>query len=364
MLEELFGTGGVLEAIWGWPPPVLDPAGPYAERVTLLSWVLLAMGLVVTCIVIAALWVALRGPEKWRKRLGGEKAVWIGGIAFPGVVLTALLIWGLTLTASLSAGITGAEQRVRVIGEMWWFRVQYLDSAGEVILEDANELHLPVGQPVVLELTSADVIHNFWVPHLSGKKDMIPGRTTFLRVQAGEPGRYGGVCAEYCGGPHALMGFVAVTHEPGEYREWLQARVASGGRVAAPALPDGPSETARLQQAVANSPPQRVPPLFQPLPAGDLQGDPVAGRQLFMASGCGACHRVAGTEANGLAGPDLTHVGSRLTLGAGILPNHRGTLVGWIGDSQSIKPGNRMPSYDMLSADQLEAIAVWLEQQK
>ena len=135
-----------------------------------------------TAVVVAALWVALRGPARLKARLGGERAVWIGGIAFPGVVLTGLLIWGLTLTASLTEDITGEEMRVRVTGEMWWFRVEYLDAEGNVLVADANELHLPVGQPVVLELRSADVIHSFWVPHLSGKKDMIPGRTTLLRV--------------------------------------------------------------------------------------------------------------------------------------------------------------------------------------
>ena len=350
MLEELFGTGGVLEAIWGWPPPVLDPAGPYAARVTILAWVLFGMGLVVTAIIIAALYVAAKGPAKWRQKLGGEKAVWIGGIAFPAVVLTALLIWGLTLTASLSSAITGTEQRIRVTGEMWWFRVQYLDADGDVVMEDANELHLPVGQPVVLELRSADVIHNFWVPHLSGKKDMIPGRTLLLRIEASEAGRFGGVCAEYCGGPHALMGFVTVSHQPDDYRRWLASRTA---RSAPPTLP-----------AQAPQPNTGALPGLVPQRELAVAGDAAQGRQLFMESGCGACHRVAGTEANGLAGPDLTHVGSRLTLGAGILPNHRGTLVGWIGDSQSIKPGNRMPSYDRLSAGQLNAIAAWLEQQR
>ena len=341
----------MFEALWGWPPPVLDPAGPYAASVTTLAWALMGMGVVVTAIVIAALWVAIKGPPRLKAKLGGERAVWIGGIAFPGVVLTALLIWGLTLTASLTQPITGEEMRVRVTGEMWWFRVQYLDEAGDVVIEDANELHLPVGVPVVLELRSADVIHSFWVPHLSGKKDMIPGRTNLLRVEASEAGQYGGVCAEYCGGPHALMGFVAVAHKPDEWARWSAARMAR-------------------QDAALPAPEPRTTPLPAIYTDVDfprdqaLLGNPQRGRALFMASGCGACHRVAGTEANGLAGPDLTHVGSRLSLGAGILPNHRGTLVGWIGDSQSIKPGNRMPSYDRLSAEELHSIAAWLEQQR
>ncbi len=317
----------MIEPLWGWPPPVLDPAGPYAEKVTVLAWALFGMGVAVTAIVAAAVWVAIWGPPGLKRKLGGEKAVWIGGIAFPAVVLTVLLVWGLTLTASLTRDITGEEMRIRVTGEMWWFRVEYLDANGNTILQDANEIHLPVDTPIILELRSADVIHSFWVPHLSGKKDMIPGRTTLLQVEAREPGRYGGVCAEYCGGPHALMGFVAVAHEADEWRNWMAARL--------------PSEAGT--------------------PAAQAAG---RGQELFIGSGCGACHRVAGTEANGLAGPDLTHVGSRLTLGAGILPNNRGTMMGWIGDSQSIKPGNRMPSYNMLSASELQAIALWLEQQE
>ena len=340
----------MFEAIWGWPPPVLDPAGPYADSVTILSWALFGMGVFVTCVILLALWVAARGPEKWRRRLGGERAIWIGGIAFPGVVLTVLLVWGLTLTASLSRDITGEEMRVRVTGEMWWFRVEYLDDDGDVVIVDANELHLPVGVPVVLELKSADVIHSFWVPHLSGKKDMVPGRINLLQIQADEAGRYGGVCAEYCGGAHALMGFIAVAHEGADWNDWFDARIA-GQAFGPPPQP----ETTPIPAIVADV---DLPP------EAEFGGDPASGRESFMDSGCGACHRVAGTEANGLAGPDLTHLGSRLSLGAGILPNHRGTLMGWIADSQSIKPGNRMPSYDRLSADRLNDIAAWLELQK
>jgi cytochrome c oxidase subunit 2 len=327
------------DALWGWPPPVLDPAGPYSDKVTTLAWSLFALGFAVTAIVILALFVAIKGPPRWKAMLGGERAIWIGGVAFPGVVLTALLVWGLTLTANLTEPIRGDEMRIRVTGEMWWFRVQYLDPAGNVTMEDANEVHIPVGQPVVLELESADVIHSFWVPHLSGKKDMIPGRRTLLRIEADRAGEFGGVCAEYCGGQHALMGFVAVAHRPSDYRRWQAARTARLSNAA-------PAATAATSQAAS---------------AGDRAGD---GRALFMQSGCAACHRVAGTDANGLAGPDLTHVGSRRSLGAGVLPNHLGTLMGWIGDSQSIKPGNRMPSYDKLAADELEAIARWLERQK
>lgn len=354
----------MIDALWGWPPPVLDPAGPYSAKVTTLSWSLFALGLIVTAIVVAALWVAIRGPERWKAKLGGERAIWIGGVAFPGVVLTALLVWGLTLTASLTEPIRGDEMRIRVTGEMWWFRVQYLDPSGAVVMEDANEIHIPVGRPVVLELESADVIHSFWVPHLSGKKDMIPGRRTLLRIEADRAGEFGGVCAEYCGGQHALMGFVAVAHDLDAFRQWFAARNA----VLVEAGPGVPSRDEPMGDA-AQAPlsPRRLPgdPASYPTELETLERyDARAGYRLFMDSGCAACHRIAGSEANGLAGPDLTHVGTRRTLGAGILPNNRGTMIGWIGDSQSIKPGNRMPSYDVLSAEELGHIAAFLEAQK
>ena len=341
------------DAWWGWPPPVLDPAGPYADSVTVLAWVLFAMGVLVTGVVVAAVYVALKGPARLKKKLGGESAVWIGGIAFPGIVLTGLLVWGLTLTASLTEEPTGDEMRVRVTGYMWWFDVEYLDQDGNVVMRDANELHLPVGQPIVLELASGDVIHSFWVPHLSGKRDMVPGRINQLIVQADRAGRFGGVCAEYCGGAHALMGFVTVAHDAADWERWWQDRTANSAV----------TETQPVQPAIDQNVPGALPAMAQDVPeAAPASGPP--GQMLFMQSGCAACHRVAGTQANGLAGPDLTHIGSRLSLGAGILPNNRGTMMGWIGDSQAIKPGNRMPSYHMLSADELEAIAIWLEQQR
>ncbi len=309
----------------GWPPPVLDPAGPYASSVSLLSWILFAMAFAVLLIVLFALYLALFGRPTTQEKLGGKGLIWAGGIAFPAVVLTVLLIYGLSLTRHLSQPINGDVMRVRVTGEMWWWRVAYLDGQGREIIQDANELHIPAGRPVVLELESADVIHSFWVPRLSGKLDMIPGRRNLMRIQADAPGVFGGQCAEYCGGPHALMGFTVVAHEPRKFEQLIQARL-------------------RRQQAPV-------------VPAA-------ADARLFETVGCSACHRIAGTGANGLAGPDLTHVGSRRMLGAGILPNNRGTLMGWIGNSQAIKPNNRMPPYRLLTAEQLTQLAAYLEKQK
>jgi cytochrome c oxidase subunit II len=314
---------GLQSVLRGWPPPVLDAAGPFAQPVTMLAWALLIGGTVVLLIVLAALYVALRGGPIMKSRLGGDRAIWIGGVAFPVVVLTALLVWGLWLTSDLQARAPrGDEMRVRVTGEMWWWRVAYLDGDGRAVMVDANELHVPAGQPVLLELESADVIHSFWVPNLAGKMDMIPGRRNLLRIQADRPGTYGGQCAEYCGGPHALMGFAVVAHPPEQFERWRAARLAA------------------------------------PRPVGGR------GAELFQTSGCAACHTVRGTEANGIAGPDLSHVGSRRTLGAGILPNNRGTLAGWIADSQTLKPGNRMPNYKQLPPDDLNALAEYMESLK
>ncbi len=303
---------------------MLDPAGPFAAPLNTLTWGLLAMAALVMVVVLVALAVALFAPRPWRQRLGGEKLIWIAGLGFPVVVLSVLLVWGLSLTNKLSESPQPGDLRVRVTGEMWWWRVAYLDAGGRELIQDANEIHVPVGRTIALELESTDVIHSFWVPRLAGKLDMIPGRRNVLRIQADRPGTYSGQCAEYCGGAHALMAFVVIAHAPEDYARW-RTRAERPAEV----LP---------QQA--------------------------AGAVVFDKSGCGACHTVRGTIANGVAGPDLTHVGSRRTLGAGILPNNAGTMGGWIADSQAIKPGNRMPAYPVLSGQDLRAVSAYLESLK
>lgn len=312
------------EPFQGWPPPALSPAGPFAEPLATLSWGVFAMGAAVLLVVVAALAGALMGRPALKATLGNQRLIWYAGLAFPMVVLSALLIWGLSLTTTLSQAPEPGEMRVRVTGEMWWWRVAYLDDQGGEAIQSANEVRIPVGEPVTFELESADVIHSFWVPRLGGKVDMIPGRRNILRLQADEAGTYGGQCAEYCGGPHALMGLVVVAMPREEFDAWL-------AREARPA--EAPADVLAAR-----------------------------GLAVFQDNGCGACHVVRGAPgATGLAGPDLTHVGGRRTLGAGILPNNRGTLAGWVVDSQGIKPGNRMPSYTTMSGDELQAVAAWLD---
>jgi len=300
--------------------PVLDPAGRFASSVATLSWVLFALGLAVLLIVVAAMWIAVRGGPAWRRRLASERTVVGLGVVFPAIVLTGLLVWGLTLTSGLTRPAADAAT-VRITGQQWWWRVAYLEGDQEAVVE-ANELHIPTGRTVAVELKARDVIHSFWIPRLSGKLDMIPGRTNLLRLHADRPGVYRGQCAEYCGGAHALMAFTVVAHAPADYAAWLEARRR-------PAAPPADAVAAH-------------------------------GRRVFLAHDCSSCHTVRGLPAIGDLGPDLTHVGSRGSLAAGTLPNSEAGFGGWISGNQAIKPGARMPQYRMAGAD-LHALAVYLE---
>jgi cytochrome c oxidase subunit 2 len=212
--------------------------------------------------------------------------------------------------------------RIEVSGEMWWWRVTYTDGSGRG-LESANELHLPVGEPVTLALTTADVIHSFWAPHLAGKLDMIPGRVNELTVTATVPGITRGQCAEFCGGAHAFMAFHVVAQPPDEFAAWLENE-------AAPALP----------------------------PASERQ---LRGQALFLGSGCGGCHYVRGVTGPSGIGPDLTHVGSRRSLAAATLPNTAEAIAAFISDNQHIKPENRMPAYGIFTDAELQDLAAYLE---
>ena len=245
-----------------------------------------------------------------------------GGAIVPTVVLAGLLTYGLALLPPLLAPAPEGSLRISVVGEQWWWRVRYQPPLGDPV-ELANEIRLPVGQPVTFDLESPDVIHSFWIPSLGGKVDMIPGRRTRLTLHPTRTGVFRGVCAEYCGASHALMAFEVVVVEPAEFNRWLDAQ-----RAPATALDSG-------QAAL--------------------------GRARFFANGCNACHSIRGTEARGSVGPDLTHVGSRRTLGAGIIPNDTGGFLRWLEHTDRVKPGVHMPHFRMLPREELTAIAAYLE---
>lgn len=299
----------------------LAPRGIEAQEVFDL-FVVMTLGAVLISILVAALTVeAIAGGSRTRDWLRRERAIIGLGAVLPAIVLTALLAWGLSILSSRAQPIPEDAVAIAVSGEQWWWRVGYTLPDGSTV-ESANELRVPVGRPVAITLTSPDVIHSFWVPSLAGKLDMIPGRENVLVLTATAPGTYRGQCAEYCGGAHALMAFHVVAMEPNDFEAWLAAE-------AGPAI----------------------------VPQSD-------GAALFLQAGCAACHTVRGSGATGVIGPDLTHVGSRHSLGAATLPNTAEAFASWIVGNQHLKPDNHMPPFATFSDDELQVLSLWLESLK
>jgi cytochrome c oxidase subunit II len=306
--------------------PALAPAGPGAARIADLWWLMLGVTGAGAAIAIGALvWAALRRRARDREAAppspGEDRVILILGGAVPAAILLGLLVASFRVGAQVAHPPGEPAVTIDVIGHQFWWEVRYPDHG----VVTANEIHVPAGAPVRLRLTSADVIHSFWVPELHGKMDLLPGKLNEFWIQADAPGVYRGQCAEFCGVQHALMALLVVAEPPGEFDAWL-----AGQR--------------RLQE----------PP-----------DDPVLrrGLEVFVEARCVACHAVRGVTpplATGQVGPDLTHLASRRTLGAAILENNRGNLAGWILDPQPLKPGNRMPA-SPLEPDELHALLAWLE---
>jgi cytochrome c oxidase subunit 2 len=213
--------------------------GPEAAQITTLSWLLFVGATIIFLVVLAAAWLAVRGSDTARARLSATGAVIAGGIAFPVLTLTALLGYGVWLTrASVLSPAEANLTPIEVVGERWWWRVRYRGADGQLI-ESANEIHIPAGRPVDFILSSPDVIHAFWVPNLGGKVDMVPGRITHLRLQADRSGVFRGQCAEYCGGPHALMALDVVAMPPADLEACATSRPSRASRHPMPQLSAG-----------------------------------------------------------------------------------------------------------------------------
>jgi cytochrome c oxidase subunit II len=298
---------------------VMQPAGPAAEAIADIGWLLILGGTGIFIGVMLLLAVALRrGGRPVRPML------WIlgGGVVFPTGVLAALFVYTLPFSPSWRPLPPPGSMFVSVTGHMWWWEVRYRspDGSGEIVT--ANEIRVPVGRPVYFALASKDVIHTFWVPALAGKIDMVPGRLHHLQLTADRAGIYRGQCAEFCGEQHALMALHVVAQPPAEFDSWLRAQ-------ARPAA----------------------------VPATEQQ---IRGQAVFLANRCDACHSVRGTGEPGKLGPDLTHVAGRLHLGAATLRNGPEALAQWVAHVQRVKPGARMPSYERLRPEELAALAHWL----
>jgi len=306
----------------------LHAAGPFASAIADMFWVFVGVSLVVYLIVIGFLVFVLqrRAHSDASSAHGERRAVRVIAAA---VAITSVVLLGLGLSDFFTArALTAAPQnplRVRVTAHQWWWEIEYLDEQPSRHVRTANELHIPVGRPVQLEMTADDVIHSFWVPSLQGKKDLLPGYTTTLSLIAARPGTYEGNCAEFCGYQHAHMRIDVVAHESGAFDSWFETQLAAA---AEPTTPEA-----------------------------------VRGRDVFMASTCVMCHSIQGTDANAVTGPDLTHVASRRRIAAGTLENQPANLSAWIRNPQNYKPGSRMPA-TRLDGEDLAALTIYLSSLK
>ncbi|MEZ0168661.1 cytochrome c oxidase subunit II [Microvirga sp. TS319] len=305
------------------------------EQIKVLTWALLIQAIVVVVIVslLVLIGVLLRrsrrpatGLDRQPVQETGSGLSWIYiGVGISTIALIGSMIWNGYTMAAIDRPPRAPELTIEVRGHQWWWEVRYLSQDTSRIFETANEIHIPVGQPVEFRVSTVDVIHSFWIPALGDKIDLIPNQINSNWLEADSPGIYRGQCSEFCGQQHAHMGLVVVADKPADFQAWWDSQ---------------------LQPAA--------------LPADQPQ---VAEGATQFVLRCGACHNIRGTQAGGRLGPNLSHLMSRKSVAAGTLPNNPAYLSGWIADPQTVKPGNLMPNLD-LSGPELASIRTFLEAQK
>jgi len=301
---------------------MLRTAGPGASRVEHFWWLLFGISAAVFFFVTAMLALAVvrrrrpsqGDPGREAEARWGHRFILVSGVVVPAVILSAT--FGVTLheMTALARPLNRTRLTVGVIGHLWWWEARYPNGA-----VTANELHIPVGEPVRLELTTADVIHSFWVPQLQTKMDQIPGHINEMWLQANAPGRYRGQCSQFCGLQHAHMIFSVVAEPAGDFQAW-EARQAEPA-----AAPSGPSAA--------------------------------SGLGVFTSNTCAGCHTIRGTSALATVGPDLTHLADRATLASGTIDNTQSDLARWITDPQGVKPGAIMPPTQLSPSDLADLVA-------
>lgn len=297
----------------------LNPASPQARAIAQLWWWLFGAGAVIWVSVIVVMLIAVLKRGNFDRAIA-ERSIRIA-VFGTVLVLAAVLAYDFTAERALAAHPSRALT-IDVTGQQWWWQVAYENPDPSQLVTTANEIHVPVGEPVQLKLSSADVIHSLWVPSVNSKRDLVPGYKTTLWFTADTAGVYRGQCAEFCGLQHARMGLYIIAEPPEKFAQWLSA--------------------------------QRAP---SAVPTDSVTR---SGQAVFMYRGCALCHAIAGTSANGTVGPNLTHLKSRLSIASASLPNTKSNVSGWVVDPQALKPGTRMPAI-RLSPNELIALVAYLE---
>ncbi len=312
------------------PSPLgyLEAAGQRAGIILPLTWFTLGISVLVCVVISILLWLAVRrahssgGAEQTRAMQVsqiGNGLKWITvGLSISAVPLLITLVWTMVALAKVSGPPAKTGLTLDITGRQWWWDVRYDAARPDQTFSTANEIHIPVGVPVLVRLHGGDVIHSFWVPKLSGKTDTIPGQTNVTWLEASQPGRYRGQCSEYCGAQHAHMAFEVVAEPPAEFTRWREHQLQSAA----------PPATAEQQRGLA-----------------------------LVEYRCGLCHGVRGTSAGAISAPDLTHLMSRHMIAAGMLPNGPGILAGWIEGAQQLKPGTLMPDQNLTGAQLSDTLA-------
>jgi cytochrome c oxidase subunit II len=316
----------------------LDPAGPMSGQIYHVTRIFLWVSVVVYVLVVVFSILAIT-RMRWRVDLVSDPITIpppeanrpqnrfiVAMVILTAVILFALMLVDFIAGRKIHAFASSDNQLViTVIGHQWWWEVQYQDATPSNIVTTANEIHIPVGRPIKIELKSTDVIHSFWVPNLHGKKDAFPDHDTAIWLRADKEGEYDGQCAEFCGYQHAQMRLQVIAQSEEKFQQWLQN-----------ARKPAPEPTTEMQKK---------------------------GQQVFLGTTCVMCHTIQGTNAGARLGPNLTHVASRKRIAAGTLPNTTGHLAGWIVDPQKIKPGVRMPQ-NALAPEDLRALLEYIQSLK
>lgn len=335
----VFVLGGC--SLFSGPQAVNTPAGSNMQTIWNLFvpifWVSVVVFVIVQGILLYAVIRFRRRPNQSPPvPVHGNTKLEIAWTIVPALILAAIAVPTLKDIASFAQKPSNALT-VHVIGHQWWWEFDY---PGQKIVV-ADQMHVPVGTKVEVDLSSADVIHSFWIPKLAGKQDVVPNLHNHLSFTANQTGTFSGQCAEFCGEQHANMRFDVVVQSQADFDAWVK----------------------QMQQ-----------------PAANVTSDKLAqeGQQLFFSGPCIGCHTIDGATvqvngqpvvAQGTVGPNLTHVGSRGIIAGGVLTQTEQNIAKWVYDTQAVKPGNKMPNFSApgkfsgqaMTRQQAAAIAHYLE---